>query len=215
MSSQFNYELDERQIRLMMQDAESSASDTLWQKFESMSAGQSKTSVNMSYLVPNVNLGISRSIIVPILFIVLIGGLSAVLFSFVDFKKKEAIQKEVPFVAVPEISVTPTQVKKPITKPKLAIKPVVIDTIQTAVINTVAAQPSVAIVKEQPKEDLKITHTNPKNDSATLIEKKKDNTIQSAVIKKKKPKTVVLPTINTSTTTNLNEGIAEPELELK
>ena len=63
-----------------------------------------------------------------------------------------------------------------------------IDTIQTAVINTVAAQPSVAIVKEQPKEGLKITHTNPKNDSAILIEKKKDNTIHSAVIKKKKPK---------------------------
>ena len=49
----------------------------------------------------------------------------------------------------------------------------------------------------------------------TFNEKKKNNTIHSAVIKKKKPKNVVLPTINTSTTTNLNEGVAEPELELK
>ena len=215
MSSQFNYELDERQIRLMMQDAEANCNDTLWQKFESMSSVQSKPSVSISNFAPNVNLGISRSIIVPILFIVLIGGLSAVLFSFVDFKKKEAIHKEVPFVAIPEVSKATTPINKPVTKPKLLAKSVAIDTIQAITTNSVITQPSVTILKEIPKEDLKITNPTPKIDSSISTEKKKVNSTPITIVKKKKPKNVILPTINTSTTTNLNEGVAEPELELK
>ena len=90
MSSQFSYELDERQIRLMMQDAELDYNEAMWHKFDEMSVTQARTSANIGNYIPSVNFGISRSIIVPVIFIVLIGGLSAMLFSFVDFKKKEA-----------------------------------------------------------------------------------------------------------------------------
>ena len=96
MSSQFSYELDERQIRILMQDAETNYNEALWDKFESIepTSGCKSSSVQIGNYIPKFNLSISRSIIVPVLFIILIGGLSAMLFSFVDFKKKESIDKE-------------------------------------------------------------------------------------------------------------------------
>ena len=215
MSSQFSYELDERQIRMKMQDAELDYNDALWNKFDELSVTQSKASANVANLIPKFNLSISRSIIVPVIFIVLIGGLSAMLFSFVDFKKKESIEQEIPYVAKVE------PIKQPEVKTKFAVKP---KPIETSTINTIPAIDTASITltnsviieptvtkKEEP---VKVGEAKPQEIIASWAEPKKEPVVHQKK-KKNKVKTEVLPTINASTTTNLNEGAAEPELELK
>lgn len=217
MSSQFNYELDERQVRMLMKDAESEYNESLWNKFEALAITESKSAIDIGNYVPKFNLSISRSVVVPVMFIILIGGLSAMLFSFVDFKKKEAIDKEVPLVANPENFKKP----KEVVTTKIA-KPVVVKTIPSTVdtntiavakveaVKTVSVEPEVKKLK--PEKVLEIT--NVPVAKPAIVETKKE-TIAQPIKKKKKKKEVIeeLPTIKT--VTNLNEGVSEPELDLK
>ncbi len=218
MSSQFSYELDERQIRLMMQDAELDYNEAMWHKFDEMSVNQARTSSNIGNYIPTINFGISRSIIVPVIFIVLIGGLSAMLFSFVDFKKKEAMDKEIPYVAKieptkqPKVSSKPIITTKSVTTPSIAdAKPVVDTTVIPVITNTanVLVEPVIKKV-----EAVKIAETKPKKPSVNPSSEPKKETVIVPQKKKKKIKTEVLPTIN-ATAPNLNEGASEPELDLK
>ncbi|MES2763399.1 MAG: hypothetical protein V4677_14390 [Bacteroidota bacterium] len=215
MSSQFSYELDERQIRIAMQDAELDYNESVWNKFDELSATQYKASANVGNFIPKINLSISRSIIVPVIFIVLIGGLSAMLFSFVDFKKKESIDKEIPYVAKVE------PLKKPEIKAKTIIRPKPVET-KAIITTTIANTPSVTIatnsvIVEPPvikkEEPAKITETKPQELIASAANQKKEPIVQQKKRIKKVKATEALPTINAST--NLNEGATEPELELK
>ena len=218
MSSQFSYELDERQIRLMMQDAELGYNEAMWHKFDELSVTQAKANSNIGSYIPSINFGISRSIIVPVIFIVLIGGLSAMLFSFVDFKKKEAIEKEIPYVATvnpvkqPEVSSKPIIKSKPVATPSITAATPIVDTTSIPVTTNsvnVVVEPSVK--KEEP---VKIIETKPKETVVTTSSEPKKQTVIVPHKKKKKIKTEVLPTIN-ATAPNLNEGVSEPELDLK
>ncbi len=229
MSSQFSYELDERQIRLMMQDAELDYNEAMWHKFDEMSVTQARTSANIGNYIPSVNFGISRSIIVPVIFIVLIGGLSAMLFSFVDFKKKEAIDKEIPYVAKietskqPEVSSTPIIKTKSVATPSItAAKPVLDTTAIPVITNSINVEVETVTKKEEP---VKIIETKPgstdfdklsqrSNQAVNASSEPKKETVIVPHKKKKKIKTEVLPTIN-ATAPNLNEGVSEPELDLK
>ena len=220
MSSQFSYELDERQIRVMMQDAELDCNEALWNKFELLEPGlecKSSSTIKIDNYIPKFNFGISRSVIVPIIFIVLIGGLSAMLFSFVDFKKKEVIDKEIPLVANPE------NFKKPEIEVAKIVSPVEVKKTPDTVITTSVAIPSKVeeplkttpaepeVKKLKPEKVLELTNVEVAKPIAT--ESKKETIVQP--IKKKKKKKVVaeeLPTIKA--TTNLNEGVSEPELDL-
>lgn len=217
MSSQFNYELDERQVRVLMKDAESEYNESLWNKFEALAITESKSSIDIGNYVPKFNLSISRSVVVPVMFIILIGGLSAMLFSFVDFKKKEAIDKEVPLVANPENFKKP----KEVVTTKIA-KPVVVKTIPKTVdtntipvakveaVKTVSVEPEVKKLK--PEKVLEITNVPV---AKPAIVETKNETIAQPIKRKKKKKEVIeeLPTIKA--VTNLNEGVSEPELDLK
>lgn len=220
MSSQFSYELDERQIRLMMQDAELDYNEALWHKFDEMSVGQAKSVSQIVNFVPKINIGISRSVIVPIIFIILIGGLSAMLFGFVDFKKKEAIENEIPYVAKVVPVIKPVVKAKTVIKPKIS-EPAVLKTVPTDTSNSVKINVtnSVALVPVV-KKDEPVKLVEPK----TSVEPSKNSTLSQQADAKtvvtphkrkstKKVKTEVLPTINASL--NLNEGANEPELELK
>ncbi len=216
MSSQFSYELDERQIRILMQDAETNYNEALWDKFESIepTSGCKSSSVQIGNYIPKFNLSISRSIIVPVLFIILIGGLSAMLFSFVDFKKKESIDKEIPLVANPE------NFKKPDVKTAKVIKPteVKINPIKTVVASTpsINTTPTVTTplpaVETKQLEPIKIVESTPKEKIQPTSEIKKETAPTIVKKKKKKVKAEELPTIKA--VTNLNEGVNEPELEL-
>ena len=218
MSSQFSYELDERQIRLMMQDAELDYNEAMWHKFDEMSVTQARTSSNIGNYIPTLNFGISRSIIVPVIFIVLIGGLSAMLFSFVDFKKKEAMDKEIPYMAKIEPSKQPKVSSKPIITTKsvttvsiAAAKPVVDTTAITDTAN-VLVEPVIKKV-----EAVKIAETDIDKLSRQVVNPSSEPKKETVIVpqkKKNKIKTEVLPTIN-ATAPNLNEGASEPELDLK
>ena len=210
MSSQFSYELDERQIRMLLQDAEIDYNEALWHKFDELVTARSKSSHNISNYIPKINFSISRSIIVPVLFIVFIGGLSAMLFSFVDFKKKQAIEKEMPIVAKSEKIKEPVIIPKQIIKPKLVVATV----IKTNSIATeTTTETSVAAIKKE--EPIKVAEVKPKEKEITVpvIAVKKETFVNPVKKKsKKKLKPQDLPIINTST--DLNEGVNEPELEL-
>lgn len=219
MSSQFSYELDERQIRVKMQDAELDCNEALWNKFELLEPAlecKSSSAIKIDSYIPKFNFGISRSVIVPIIFIVLIGGLSAMLFSFVDFKKKEVIDKEIPLVANPENFKKPeVEVAKMVTPVEVKKTP---DTVITTSVATTAKveEPLKSIPIEPEVKKLKpekvLEKTNVEVAKPIAAETKKETITQP--IKKKKKKVVAeeLPTIKA--TTNLNEGVSEPELDL-
>jgi len=148
MSNQFSYELDERQIKLLMQDAELEYNETVWQKFDKLAITECKSSsaIDLTYYVPKFSLSISRSVIVPVVFIILIGGLSAMLFSFVDFKKKENIDKETPLVANPEnfkkATALPAKVVQPV-EAKVISKPVAVTPTVTTVVEVAKTEPEI------------------------------------------------------------------------
>lgn len=210
MSSQFSYELDERQIRILMQDAELEYNEALWQKFDEMATLNSKSSINFTNYFPKINFSISRSIVVPFLFIVFIGGLSAMLFSFVDFKKKQSIDKEIPFVAKSE------KIKEPV----IIVKEVIIPKKEEPLVNTnsIVITHSVNITPTSEikiKEPVKVAEIKSKETEKIIpvLEAKKETTVSVVKQKgKKKLKPQELPIINTST--DLNAGFTEPELEL-
>lgn len=216
MSSQFSYELDERQIRILMQDAESDYNEALWNKYESIEPNtdcKASSSVQLGNYIPKFNLSISRSVIVPVLFVILIGGLSAMLFSFVDFKKKETIDKEVPLVANPENFKKPEATTAKVMSPsKVKVNPVKTIIAATPTVNT-SPTATVSVVETKQAEPVNIAETSSKEKIQSTSEVKKVSVPVVVKKKKKKIKAEELPTIKA--VTNLNEGVVnEPELEL-
>lgn len=218
MSNQFSYELDERQIRILMQNAELEYDESVWQKFSSIPVVDHKQSI--SAFIPKINIGISRSVIVPIFFILMIGGLSTLLFSFVDFKKKEEVVNEIPLTKP-----KPTIHKNIITPAPIVTMPVVIATVakDTVVISSIVT----SAVKEQPlvikkpeqvaKAIVPVNKPISAEPKASIRKEQKEITqVVSKNKKKKKSKQITeeLPIIN-ATTTNSNEDSSEPELEIK
>lgn len=226
MSNQFSYELDERQIRLMMLNSESDYNEVAWQRFESTLSNNYKPVVKAS--LPRINISISRSFIIPVLFIGLIGSLSILLFSFVDLKKKEEVVVE-----------KPLQISKPVTKPKVVTKKLIAQpkintppitetvpkekTLTSNIASTVDNSTSSItteskVVLEPSAKDFKPTETANK-ESATVVQNNNTpvNSIKNTESKpKRKKKHVVfeeLPTITAPV--NLTTSGEEPELDLK
>ncbi len=209
MNNQFSYELDERQIRILMQNAKLEYDESAWQKFSAIPVIDHKQ--NISAVIPKINIGISRSVIVPIFFILMIGGLSALLFSFVDFKKKEEVVNEIPLTK-------PTITKKVIPPAPVITKPAVIDSVEKEIV--IDSSETIASVKELPIVDKKneqidkanslepvVSISNEQKGTAHGVSKKKKKHIRKQIIEE-------LPIIN-ARTTNLNEGSSEPALEIK
>jgi hypothetical protein len=216
MNSQFNYELDERQIKILMLGAEVEYNDALWEKFDKLVIAKSKT--NFATSIPTINLGISRSVIVPVLFIILIGGLSSLLFSFVDFKKKQNVDVEIPLIGnadnykktnSPPVKKLPVAVKRK--SVVLATKPATVQALSaTPITNTVTiTKPEIKKTEELAKKP----EVKASEEVIVVKAELKKEIVTEPKKKKKKLKRVELPIINTST--NLNEGAGEPELELK
>ena len=222
MSNQFNYELDERHIRILMQNAELKYDESAWEKFQAIPVIEQRQAIGIA--LPKINFGISRSVIVPVFFVLMIGGLSAVLFSFVDFKKKEEVIIEVPYKApvVSKKSIPPAPVIKKnivvIPPKKDSLSPVTTSTVgQTKETSTVTLVVEKTPLKVEPaKLEEKVTPKKEKKE--TFIVKKENHETTQPTIKKKKKRrkqiTEELPTINASST-NLNEGVKEPELDIK
>ena len=220
MSSPFNYELNEHRIKILMQDAElESGKEELWNKFESIESiiDKKSPSVKTTSYKPRFNLRISDSVILPILLIILIAGLSALLFSFVDFKKKKNPEKEIPLVANPEnfkrTEKTSTKVMTPketIATPLKTVEAVVpaINITDTNSVTVKETKPATAAktIKVEPKESI-ITTVKTKKETVPIIVKNKS--------KNKKIKTEQLPIIKAINDLNKNTNEAELELDLK
>lgn len=210
MSSQFSYELDERQIKFLMQNSESDYNEAMWNRFESSLSSATKPSIS-SY-APKVNISISRSVIIPTLFITLIGGLSILLFSFVDFKKKDTVITEKPLeiskpVAKPKVVVAKS-IKKPEVKPSPIVPAVTVEqntsSTEKIVTASVAKEP---LVIETPK-------TSTPDNNIVAAKKSNTTTVVQQKPKKKRNKMVVEELQSISAPTSLSTS-DEPELELK
>lgn len=219
MSNQFSYELDERQIRIMLRDGEAERDPAAWNRFEQME--QTDVKPKPASFSPRFNISISRSVLVPLVFVVLIGGLSATLFSFVDFKKKEVKVSN----AVPEQKKAETPVLKQ-AQPSASLNttPENVAGTSTETITT-APTPTVqqpALTHNNTKQAAQKTETKPAEAAPVtvttppVVTAANTTTNQQPIVKKKKQKKVMseeIPTINASTT-NLNQESQEPELEL-
>lgn len=88
MSSLFNYELDENNIRSTLQNARYSAfSEASWNEFEdNFSKKLSKPSKATFIKFPDIQLNINRNVILPVAFILALVGVSAIMLSLIDFK---------------------------------------------------------------------------------------------------------------------------------
>lgn len=226
MSSQFSYELDERQIKILMQSGEVDYNETAWQRFES-NITKEVAVTSVSAFSPKINFGISRSIIVPILFVGLIGSLSVLLFSFVDFKKKEEVVTETPLKA------TPPEVKKTVETPKqtIATKPAPAKTakepspVSTSTMIETSSKVPVNIETKKPEIQLPVTETmntakvTPAIKPGPQVQPKLDPSAVKETVspqKKKKRRKMTseeLPSITTPV--NLGSSSNEPELDLK
>lgn len=219
MSSPFNYELDEKKIKLELQNAEVLYHDDAWIKFESVLSTQHKKNTFQSKNI-QFNLGISRSVIIPAVFILLIGGLSALLFSFIDFKKKEVVNPEIPYtevsttpnvVAVPNSSTTVTQAVINTAKDSVTIKDSLISSTNPA------SHTPVVETKETPTFTNTLSSQTPNNEkvltSNTELPVKKNKVPVTQQIKKKPKNEVVLPSISAPIDLNA-EASKEPELDL-
>lgn len=233
MNSQFSYELDERQIRILMQSAELNYSEAAWQRFETTEKTISHSKVVK--FVPNINLNFSvnRSVVIPIFFIALISGMSLLLFSFVDFKKKPEIITENPLV-IPEPTtkktVTNTTKTKLLPAKTVSIPATTTTQQQTTIVKEVTIDlkslenKAVESSKKTEATALKASENKPietVSDAKTANKTKVEtDTQQNQTVdkpKKKRKKKMVaeeLPTINTSPT-SLSSQESEPELDLK
>ena len=201
MSSQFNYELDERQIKLLMLDTEIEYSEDAWSKFNSIQLKDSKPKNDLFNHLPKINIGISRSIIIPLFFIIAVGSLSALLFSFVDFKKKEEAIKEIPITKV--ISTSKKGESENTQKQQLKVqKPIPVVTDKKTEV------PAITLEKKETSKSISIVKPIDNKMEKRETEHKKK--------KKKERKRIVvedLPSINT--TENLNKSNTEPELDIR
>lgn len=93
MNSLFNYELDERKIRLTLKDADLQFSEAAWDDFE-RNHEVTPARPAMNFRMPQIQLNVNRNILVPVFFVIALAGISGLLFSFVDFKPNKPVQAE-------------------------------------------------------------------------------------------------------------------------
>jgi hypothetical protein len=95
MNSLFNYELDEQKIRSTLHNAELDYSDSAWFDFDNeFPAEASKPNPLAKFDLPKINLNINRNVLIPIFFILALGGVSAIMFKFIDFKTNKPQEAE-------------------------------------------------------------------------------------------------------------------------
>jgi hypothetical protein len=153
MSSHFNYEIDERNLRVKLKDMSIPYREEAWVQFETYSDGCKNTYKTSS--LPRINLNINRNLILPVLFGAGIILFSMLLFNFVSISNKPAGKAEL-------VKTTPApEVREPQPEPKKII-PVLSDTLKVPEAKTDSSQVppvSVAIATVapvatvQPKEE--------------------------------------------------------------
>lgn len=125
MSSLFSYELDEKQIRLTLQNSKAVAySESFWDDFETNFVQHSSNQSHVKFKLPEFHLNINRNVVLPIIFIAGLVGVSAIMLSFVDFKTNAPAQVEKGLIPNPD-NYTPEKTKTPVVINKQTAKVIV------------------------------------------------------------------------------------------
>jgi len=213
MSRQFNYELDENQIKSLMQNSELELNESLWEKFEHITNTRRNTHLNFSKYFQKIDLNINKTIVLFLAFIALISGFSSMLFTLVDFKKTSNNGNNDPLMAdfreiekqrepIYEETESTKKTIKSVTKAKVTV---IIDSVnlkdESQKLDTLTSTPDITPTV-QPIEDKVIKDDMIKETISKPSKKRRKANIKSEE----------LPIIKT--VTNLNEGLIEPELDL-
>ncbi|MBA3680739.1 MAG: hypothetical protein H0W73_06185 [Bacteroidetes bacterium] len=91
MSSHFNYEIEERNMRSQLKELEFSYKEDAWLNYEEYA--KQFQSVNKTQLLPNFNFALNRTVILPVVFGGIIILFSFLLFNFINIKNTNATAK--------------------------------------------------------------------------------------------------------------------------
>lgn len=230
MSSLFNYELDEKNIRSTLQKARyAEFSEAAWRDFEENYCKEicNKNSTLSFVKLPEFNLNINRNIILPVFFILALVGVSALLLSFIDFKpEQEQVEKKlVPNPSNYKATIAPVKKeskKEAVSKPEpIAVKK---DTIITQSVNsnptTLVQQPVTHAAISTPTANT--ARMIPTNTNPVLKPASDSLTVQTTVprVRRKKKEKVPAEQIETIKAPDLMKvetetTETEPELEIK
>lgn len=231
MNSLFNYELDEKQIRLTLHDAELEYSSAAWLDFDSnYSENTVKTHKNPLANLPKISLNINRNVLVPIFFIIGLGGVSAIMFRFIDLKSTEPQQTEKALIPNAdnykiEKKTIPPPIKKETPPPVVAVVkkdsvvvPVNTNTVATTLVsNTVVASPTPTFAPQTTQRNY--TATTDTNSTKTILVQPavQFNQYPNRRRKRRRVTAEQLDAIKPAPllTQETSESEAEPELKIK
>ncbi len=88
MSSHFNYEIEERNMRNQLKQLELTYKEEAWLNYEEYA--KQFQSVNKTQLIPNFNFALNRTVILPVVFGGIIILFSFLLFNFINIKNSKS-----------------------------------------------------------------------------------------------------------------------------
>jgi hypothetical protein len=208
MSTPFNYELDEKRMRQLLLNATFTASEDDWQTFDFTKVEADKQSSLVANKV-NVGIGLSRNVVMSVLFVIGIGLFTLLLMNMISLKPKADVlpaEREVKPNAE-NYKVTPTPDKKivsvvtPSVTPKTDSVPPPLQTLTVSnqTVSKTTSTPTTAISARMPdlptkpsKEELEamaskvtgetIKQTNTDSTSITPIKKKRRKKREAEVL---------------------------------
>lgn len=235
MSSLFNYELDEKNIRSTLQNARHGAfTEASWNDFEENFSKQLSKQQSTSFIkLPEIHLNINRNVILPLFFILALVGVSAIMLSFIDFKSAdEQVEKKLEPNAdnfkptVKKAAAAPIK-KMEVAQPKLVTavpkKDTVVATtvrVQQPVSSELAASSNTLITEPKDQTQQSVLQSKTAESTSTMSAASSTNTSQNAYhrVRRKKAEKVPeeqLETIKAPTLIKEEAETAEPELEIK
>jgi len=237
MSSLFSYELDEAQIRLTLQDSRAvEYSESSWDDFEANFIQHHSNQNHSKFKLPEFNLNINRNVVLPVVFITILVGVSAIMLSFVDFKTNAPAQVEKQLIPNPDnfkqeqaktaiiVKKEPakTVIEKPIVKPdSVPVNPVkteapIIHNPVAVNTNTMSENHSANPVNTNSQARIIKSDTSSVSSSVpnNIIPSPQNNTGRKRK-KRRKVETDQIETIKAPTLLGQEAASKEPELELK
>ena len=153
MSRHFNYELDERRIKILLKENSMPYSDDVWNNYLEKTVPLTKVN-KLQGFKPNVSFAINKSVLLTGIFIILIGSFTFLIAKFVDFGsarsntetvrevkpdpgnyKLEKIATAIP-VKKEEIKVVPTSAVDSILKAKITNTSIAVTPTQNIAVET-------------------------------------------------------------------------------
>lgn len=118
MSSHFNYEIEERNMRNQLKALEMPFKEEAWYSYEAYA--KQFQSTHKSQLLPNFNFALNRTVVLPVVFGAIIVLFSFLLFNFINIKNSKPEKKEV-VETKPALTTTSPQKKAPAPKKEVVV----------------------------------------------------------------------------------------------